>query len=116
MKTPLNHGSHGFHRWILTLFLSVLSVLSVVNPADAWWVTNQFGTQGQTVTITFNTTPASRPLVLSNGVILYSQQVKATATNGILSPVWLDVGQWNCNFGPSFDPLLIREATFGSGL
>src|ERR1700689_279896 len=60
------------------LRLCVFALFLCAVEAKAWWVTNQFGWTNRNVTVTFTPVPGSRPVILTNGVIIYSHQTVAT--------------------------------------
>jgi hypothetical protein len=88
--------------------LLLLALLFGVIPARAVFVTNDFRSPGggsNTIIVSFQ--PTSTYYVWTNGTIIYTDPVSATATNGILSPTWLAGGNYTVTVGPRFDKFTI---------
>ena len=89
-------------------FLLILLLLCTLE-VNASWVTNGFapsvGLKSKDINVNFN--PVQTPFLATNGQIIYSVQVGAKATNGILAPTWLVGGQYITTFGPVPDTIPI---------
>jgi hypothetical protein len=89
-------------------FILILLILCTLE-INASWVTNGFapsvGLKSKDINVNFN--PVQTPFLATNGQIIYSVQVGAKATNGILAPTWLVGGAYTTTFGPVPDTIPI---------
>ncbi len=88
--------------------LSLLGLLTLYSEVEATLVTSNFRQitgLSNTINVLFH--PTIYPLILTNGTIIYQQDVNFTATNGLLGPVYLTTNIYLVTFGPKYTQMTV---------